>query len=99
MPSWTTGRDIVTFVQHVASVKNELDKVAPLIKALATAARVLEGRVVAPTVLLPVISALYPSIASLSSPEPVQADTNTARKRSHDEVESNIALPLIIRSI
>ena len=87
MPSWSTGRDIVTFVLHVASVKNELGKVVPLIKALAATARVLEGRNVAPTALLFVIFALYPGIVPLCSTEPVQAETKTARKRSHDEVE------------
>lgn len=87
MPSWSTGRDIVTFVLHVASVKNELGKVVPLIKALAATARVLEGRNVAPTALLLVIFALYPGIVPLCSTESVQAETKTARKRSHDEVE------------
>lgn len=99
MPSWATGRDIVKFVLHVAFVKKELDKVVPLIKALATTARVLEGRINAPTVLPLVIFALYPGILPLCSPGPVQADTNTARKRTHDEVESNIALLLIVLSI
>jgi hypothetical protein len=63
MPSGATGKDIVKFVSrvHVASVKNDLDRVRPLVKALAAAVRVLEGRIVAPTTLLPVVFALYPS--------------------------------------
>ena len=62
MPSGATGKDIVNFVPHVASVKNELNRVVPLVKALAVAARVLEGRIVAPTTLLPAILALYPAL-------------------------------------
>ena len=58
MPSGATGKDIVNSVLHVASVKNELNRV----KALAVAARVLEGRIVAPTTLLPAILALYPAL-------------------------------------
>jgi hypothetical protein len=42
MPSGATDKDIVNFVLRVASVKNELHRVTPLIKALAAAARVLE---------------------------------------------------------
>jgi hypothetical protein len=56
MPSGATGKDIVTFVLHVASKKNELHRVMPHAKALAIAARVLEGRIVVPT-LLPVVQA------------------------------------------
>lgn len=99
MPIEATGRDIVSFVLHVASVKNELPKVIPLVKALAAAARVLEGRIVAPTTLLPVVLSVYPSTVPLSSIEPVAADTdrpadsNTTRKRSHDEVESKSCSP------
>ncbi len=57
MPSGATGKDIVNFVLRVASRKNELHRVMPLVKALAAAARVLEGRIVAPTTLLPVVRA------------------------------------------
>jgi hypothetical protein len=90
MPIEATGKDIVTFVLHVASVKNELPKVIPLVKALAAAARVLEGRIVAPATLMPVVLSVYPGAVPPFSTEPVAADrpadSNTARKRSHDEV-------------
>ena len=89
MPSWATGRDIVIFILHVASVKNDLHRVVPLVKALAAAARVLEGRVVEPTMLLPAVPASYPATVPLFSTEPVETVAGTARKRSHDEVESS----------
>ena len=59
MPSEATSNDIVNFVLRIASVKIEHHKVTPLVKALATAARVLDGRIVAPTTLLPIVLALY----------------------------------------
>ena len=43
MPSGATGEDIVNFVLRVASEKNELHRVTPFVKALATAATVPEG--------------------------------------------------------
>jgi hypothetical protein len=95
MPNWYTGRDIVAFVLHVASVKNELQKVVPLVKALAAAARVLEGRIVAPTTLLPVVLAVYPNNVPPSTIEPVGADSKTARKRCHDEVR----LPVLLLAV
>ncbi|KAN0118646.1 hypothetical protein V8E52_005069 [Russula decolorans] len=67
MPSRTTGKDIVNFVLRIATVKNELHRVTPLVKALAAAARVLEGRLVAPTTLLPAVVAQYPSARPLCS--------------------------------
>ena len=63
MPSGATGRDIITFVVQVAAMKNDLDRVAPLVKAIAMAARVLEGRVVVPSELRSVFADLYPSAA------------------------------------
>lgn len=47
-PTWAcragaTGQDIITFVIHVATAKNEPDKV--VIGALSSAARIPEGRV------------------------------------------------------
>ena len=89
MPSRATGKDIVLFVLQVASRKNELHRVTPLIKALATAARVLEGRIVAPTTLLPVALALYPSAGPLAGIAAVGAgsESNATWERHHDEVE------------
>jgi hypothetical protein len=95
MPSGATGKDTVNFVLHVASVKNELHRVTPLVKALAAAARVLEGRIVAPTTLLPVVLALYPSAGPLSGIAAVGAESNAAWERHHDEVESSLARELI----
>ena len=95
MPSGATGKHIVNFVLLVASVKNELDRVTPLVKALATAARVVEGRIVAPTTLLSVILALYPSAGPLSSIAAVMAESDGAWRGYHDEVESSLARELI----
>jgi hypothetical protein len=94
MSSGATGKDIVNFVLHVASVKDEPHRVTPLVKALAAAARVLEGRIVAPTTLLPVVLALYPSARPLSGIAAVGAESN-AWERHHDEVESSLARELI----
>ncbi|KAH9954340.1 hypothetical protein BC827DRAFT_1379522 [Russula dissimulans] len=79
MPPESTGRDIVLFVMHIATVKGELDKVAPLIKAFSAAAIALEGRVVGLNKLLPVVLALYPGVMPLPT---------TAQKRPHDEISS-----------
>ena len=98
MPSGATGRDIVSFVLRVASMKNELHRVTPLVKALAAAARVIEGRIVAPTTLLPVVLAIYPSAGPLCSMAAVGAESNTAWKRYHDEVESSLARELIVHA-
>jgi len=86
-----TGADIVGFVLRAGYEKNELYKVIPLIKAYAAAARVLEGRIVAPTTLLPVVLAVCSGFVPRCGNEPVGADANTTRKRSHDEVESSLA--------
>jgi hypothetical protein len=94
MPNGATGKDIVNFVLHVASVKNELNRVAPLVKALAAVARVLEGRIVAPTTLLPVVFALCPSAGGIAA---VGAESNATPGR-HDEVESSLARELIVHA-
>lgn len=78
MPSGSTGRDIVTFVIQLAAVKKELDKVAPLIKKFAAAARVSEGRISVQTML--------PGATRLDGIYPTSAGSNNTRKRCHDEV-------------
>lgn len=77
MPSGATGKDIVKFVLHIASMKNDLDRVRPLVKALAAAARVIEGRI-APTTLLPVVLAQYPNVGPLCRVAAVGAESNAA---------------------
>ena len=91
MPSGATGKDIVKFVLHVASVKNELYRVTPLVKAL-------EGRIVAPTTLLPVVLALYPSAGPLCRIAAVGAESNVTWEINHDEVESSLARKLIVHA-
>lgn len=98
MPSGSTGKDIVNFVLRVASVKNELHRVTPLVKALAAAARVLEGRIVAPTTLLPVVLALYPSARPICRIAAVGAESNAAWERNQDEVESSITRELVVHA-
>jgi hypothetical protein len=63
MPSGTTGKDLVTFIIQVAGMNNELGRVVPLVNVIATAARVLEGRVVVPSELQSIFADLYPSAA------------------------------------
>jgi len=75
-------------------VKNDLHRVTPLVKALATAARALEGRIVAPT-LLPVVLALYPSAGPLCG---IAAVGVSQWGRHYDEVESNLARKLIVHA-
>ena len=98
MPRGATGKDVVHFVLHVASRKNELHKVMPLVKALSAAARVLEGRIVAPTTLLPVVLALYPSARPLGGIAAVGAELNNAWERHDDEVESDLARELTVNA-
>jgi len=63
MPSGTTGQDIIASVIHGAIAKNELDKVTPLIRAPAGAARILEGRIVVPSEVQLLVIKLYPGVA------------------------------------
>jgi hypothetical protein len=63
MPSGATGKELIMFVIQVASMKNELDRVAPLVKAIGIAASVLEGRVAVPSEILSIFADLYPSAA------------------------------------
>jgi hypothetical protein len=65
MPSGTTGKDIITFVIHVAAMKNELDQVAPLVTALAGASRLVHGHTVVPMELRPLAATLYPDVARM----------------------------------
>jgi len=62
---------------------------------------VLEGRIVAPTTLLPVVLALYPSAGPLCRIAAVGAEwaeSNAAWERHHDEVESSLARERIIHA-
>ena len=83
MPSGTTGKEIITFVIEVAAMKNDLDRVVPLIKAIATAARVLEGGVNVPSELRSKFADLYPSAARAygwkTTREAGAGDLNTAQ--------------------
>ena len=65
MPSGASGQDIIMFVIHVATMKNEADQVAPLVRALRGAARLLEGRDVVPKELQPLVAELYPGVARM----------------------------------
>jgi hypothetical protein len=49
MPSGTTGQAIIMFVIQAATMKNDFDRVATLVKAIGTGASVLEGRVIVPS--------------------------------------------------
>ena len=92
MPSSTTPEDIVTFVIHVAAAKNELDRVAPLVRALAGAARLLEGRDVVPNEMRPLVANLYPGVARILGFLECagKADLNTAQQGLCDEVSRHV---------
>ena len=84
MPSGTTGKDVIMFVIKVAAMKNELDRVAPLVKAIGTAASVLEGRIIVPSEIKSAFINLYPSAARAyglgleTTRNAVAVDLNTA---------------------
>jgi hypothetical protein len=65
LPKGSTGSEVITFVINVAKVRNELDQVAPLVRALAGAARLVEGRDVVPDDLRPIVANLYPGVARM----------------------------------
>jgi hypothetical protein len=52
-PRGATGKLIIMFVIKVAAMENELDRVSPLVKAIGTAASVLEGRAIVPSEISP----------------------------------------------
>jgi hypothetical protein len=85
LPKETTGSNIITFVIHVAKVRNELDQVAPLVRALAGAARLVEGRDVVPEDLRPLVANLYPGVARmLGFLGPAGGSSNTERQHFGD---------------
>ena len=88
MPSGTTPEEIVTFVIHIAKAKNELDKVVPLVRALAGASTSVHGQTVVPVELRPLVATLYPDAARmLGFPEYIGATgLNTAVQNRPDEV-------------
>jgi len=88
MPSGATGTDIITFVVQVAAMKNDLDRVAPLVKAIAMAARVLEGRVDVPSELRSMFADLYPSAARAYGLQ--TGDLNTAQTGYCAEVSHHV---------
>ena len=91
MPSNTTPEEIITFVIQVAKMKNEVNQVAPLVRALAGAARLLEGRDV-PSEMRPLVAKLYPGVARwLGFLECAGgADLNTAQQGHCDEVSCHV---------
>jgi len=92
MPSGTTGSEIITFVIQVAKVKNELDQVAPLVRALAGASRLLEGRDDVPNEMRPLVAKFYPGVARwLGFLECTgEADLYTAQQGLCDEVSCHV---------
>ena len=93
LASSTTGKDIITFVIQVAKMKNDLDTVAPLVRAIAIAARVLEGRINVPSEVLSFFASLYPCAArvyGLKTTREVMDDLNTAQTGYCDEVSHHV---------
>jgi hypothetical protein len=84
MPSGVTGQDIIMFVIQVANMKNDLDRVATLVKAIGTAASVLEGRIIVPSEIKVAFINWYPSAARAyglgleTASEAFAVDLNTA---------------------
>ena len=89
MPSGVTGQDIIMFVIQVANMKNDLDRVATLVKAIGTAASVLEGRIIVPSEIKAAFINLYPSAARAyglgleTTSEAVAVDLNTAAQATY----------------
>ena len=88
MPSGTTGRDVITFVIHVAAMKNELHQVAPLVRALAGASRLVHGHTILPMEPRPLTATMYPDVAPmLEFPEYIEEPgLNTAVQGQSDKV-------------
>jgi hypothetical protein len=94
MPSGATGKEIITFVIRVADMKNDLDRVAPLVKAIWMAARVLEGRVIVPLEIWSAFACFYPSAARVyglkATREAVAVGLNTTAQDYCAEVSYHV---------
>jgi hypothetical protein len=92
MPSGSTGQNIITFVIQVATVKNDIARVAPLVRAIATAACVLEGRVVVPSELQSIFADFYPSAARAYGVKTTKelVGLNTVQAAHCDEVSHHV---------
>jgi hypothetical protein len=93
MPSGATGKDLIMFVIQVAAMKNDLGRVAPLVKAIATAACVLEGRVVVPSEVQSIFADFYPSAARAYGVKTTRelVNLNTLQAGHCDEVSPTCA--------
>jgi hypothetical protein len=92
MPSGASGKDLIMFVIQVAAMKNDLGRVAPLVKAIATAACVLEGRVVVPSEVQSIFADFYPSAARAYGVKTTRelVDLNTLQAGHCDEVSPHV---------
>jgi hypothetical protein len=92
MPVGSTGRDIVMFIMHVASAKNELARVSELIRSITCTAKVVEHQALVASMLAATFQnkPLTGSLEGNVSPD-VEIESSRTRKRGHDEVSPTIA--------
>ena len=92
MPVGSTGRDIVMFVMHVASAKNELARVSELIRSITCTAKAVEHQALVASMLASTFpnKPLTGSLEGNVSPN-VEIESSRAPKRGYDEVSPTIA--------
>lgn len=87
MPEGSTGRDIVMFIMHVATAKNERARVSELIRSMACTAKATERQ----AFVARMFASSFPNVPLAAAVEGdvspnVEIDSSRALKRGHDEV-------------
>jgi hypothetical protein len=89
------------FVIQAAAMKNDLDRVAPLVNAIYIAAGVLEGRVIVPSEIQSAFADLYPSAAwayGLRTTREAVGLLNTAEASHCAEVSHHVCPSLFVHA-
>lgn len=87
MPVGSTGRDIVAFVIHVATAKNELGRVSEIVRSMACTAKAVERQAVVSSMLASAVPNVPSSAPLEDNVSPVvEIDPSRTRKRVYDEV-------------
>ena len=87
MPEGSTGRDIVMFIMHVATEKNERARVSELVRSIAGTAKATERQ----AFVANMFASTFPNVPLAApvkgdvSPN-VEIDSSQVLKRGHDEV-------------
>lgn len=87
MPEGSTGRDIVMFIMHVATAKNERARVSELIRSMACTAKATERQ----AFVARMFASSFPNVPLAAPVEGdvspnVEIDSSRNLKRGHDEV-------------